>query len=140
MNHPVRYFHLEPGTTLPPIPTIAPFRAVIITEQSVSDQWMSLVSNWLVESGCLFAMAWGNQASDWDNAVDMVNLQKKKFNEIPGEKLVMTTWHDKEPLGEVFWFSKNNAFHPKVELPGTLLLHISPTPAESDILQKFESA
>jgi hypothetical protein len=52
----------------------------------------------------------------------------------------MTTWHEKESLNDVFWFSKNNAFHPTVELQHTVILHISRNNREQELLAAYASA
>jgi len=105
-----QYLHIKPETALPDIGALAPFRAVVIVEAVVSPEWQSLVSDWLVRSGCLYMMAWGTNCSSWDDSVDMANVQQFDCGEIPEDGFVMTTWHEKEPLGEVFWFAKNMPF------------------------------
>ena len=94
-------------------------------EESVTPEWQAQVSNWLVQSGCLFMMAWGKECSTWDNSVDFANLETFNFENIPDDKFVYTTWHEDEPLKEVFWFSKHSADHPEIEISSTLVLHIS---------------
>lgn len=85
-------------------------------------------------------MAWGTESSRWDDAVDDANLERFDYGEIPEDKFVVTTWHADAPLSEVFWFAKELANHPTVKLRDTLLLHISPTASEAEILAAFESA
>lgn len=140
MNAPLRYLHLPPEAPLPPHPFSQPFRAVVAAEVMVSPDWMSTVSEWLVDGGCLFAMAWGLQGTDWDTAIDEANLEKHEFGEIPENRFVMTSWHDDESLGEVFWFCKNLAHHPSVDLRATLILHISPVPDEPAYRQSYDAA
>ena len=118
------YLHLKPDTALPHIAALPPFRAVVIVEANVAPEWQSLVSNWLVRSGCLYMMAWGDNRSSWDDSVDIANIEQFNFESIPEDKFVFTTWHTNEPLEEVFWYSKNNAVHPAVKLERTLLVHI----------------
>ena len=140
MPPPPLYVHLPPEAVPPVLPFGEPFRAVVAAEVAVSVTWMSAVSEWLVRSGCLYAMAWGPQGTNWDNAIDEANLEEHNFGEIPEGKFVMTTWHDNEPLEEVFWFCKNNAYHSIVALHRTLLLHISVAPTESAFLQSYDAA
>jgi hypothetical protein len=56
------------------------------------------------------------------------------------EEFVMTTWHTEEPLDEVFWFAKNNADHPTVNLERSLLVHVSPKPHATELLRAFANA
>jgi hypothetical protein len=140
MSEQVEYLHIKPGTALPVIAALPPFRAVAIVESAVSVKWQSLVSNWLVQSGCLYMMAWGENCSSWDDSVDMANIQQFGFSEIPEDRFVMTTWHSNEPLTEVFWFSKNNAYHPTVNLERTLLLHVSSSSKEAELMKEYANA
>src|SRR3546814_2317896 len=74
MNAP-EYFHLRPGHS-PPELHGAPYRAVVIIEAPVTAEWRSLVSAWLVKSGCLYMMAWGPDCSLWDDSVDYARSEE----------------------------------------------------------------
>ena len=137
MPDSIAYLHLEPGT-VPGSINLKPFKAVVVVEADVLPKWQSLVSDWLVQSGCLYMMAWGQNCSSWDDSVDLSNLKQFGYADIPDDQFVMTTWHPDEPLTEVFWFSKHTASHPTVDLDQTLLLHISPKSREHDLLQSYE--
>ncbi len=131
------YHCITQGIALPKIADLSPFRAVVVVEGEVLPEWQWLVSHWLVRSGCLYMMAWGTHCSTWDDSVDMANMEIFKFGEIPEHRFVMTTWHENEPLQEVFWFSKNSAFYPTVELKNTVLLHISVQNKERKLLTVY---
>ena len=85
-------------------------------------------------------MAWGVNSSSWDDSVDMANLEQFDFGEIPNDKFVMTTWHTDVQLSEVFWYCKNNAFHPSVELKDVVLVHVSENEGESDFISAYAQA
>lgn len=132
------YLHLLPESTdffnsLPESPS----RVVVIVEAPVTPTWQHAVSRWLVEGGCLYMMAWGLDCSSWDDSVDMANLEMFDFEPIPEERFVMTTWHEEDPLQEVFWYAKNLAHHPMVEVESTVLLHISAQPREAELLAAY---
>jgi len=134
----VLYLLLQPESALPDISTLNPFRAVVIVEEQVTPDWQDKVSSWLVLSGCLYMMAWGNNCSSWDDSVDLANLEVFNFNQIPDANFVMTSWHENEPLKDVFWFSKYSAFHPMVEISNTLILHISYHQRRQELLAQYE--
>ena len=136
----VKYLQLEPTSEVPDISALNPFRAVVIVEENVSLEWQIQISNWLVSSGCLYMMAWGLNCVTWDDSVDLANLEQFNHGDIPDEKLVITTWHENEPLKEVFWFSKHSAFHPDVDIKNNLLLHISKQNNEKYLLDKYTKA
>ena len=134
------YVLVAPETAPPAIAALAPFRAVVIAEQSVTPAWQSLISDWLVQSGCLYMMAWGQNCSSWDDSVDLANLKFFDFGEIPDDQFVMTTWHTDEPLSEVFWFAKHSAFHPTIDLEQTILIHVAATAKEHEFVQAYNEA
>ncbi|HVK55296.1 MAG TPA: hypothetical protein VM532_09745 [Burkholderiales bacterium] len=72
--------------------------------------------------------------------MDFANLNQFDYGEIPEDKFVMTTWRTNESLEEVFWFAKNNAFHPTVDLKRTVLLHISATNRENELMKAYANA
>lgn len=131
--------HLKPeGSTPSLVP--GPFRAVIVTEVCASEAWRKRVTEWLVKSGCLYAMAWGLDCEAWHDSVDGANLSDFDYGAIPDDRFVMTTWHSKEPLSEAFWFAGQCAFHPTVELDRTIIVHVSDEPREADMLQTFNDS
>ena len=140
MTKSVEYVHIEPGATPPTIGSAQPFRAVVIIESDVSREWQSSISDWLVQSGCLYMMAWGENCNSWEDSVDRANIKQFKPAEIPDSEFVMTTSHEREPMEEVLWFSKNNAFHPTVMLKRTVLVHISLHSKQDELLKAYTLA
>lgn len=136
----VSYVHLPPGSELPSIGESGPFRAVLVLEQAVADDWQGRVSEWLVESGCLYMMAWGVGCSSWDDSVDWANHTVVGLDEIPEDRFVMTTWHDDESLAETFWFAGFSAYHPTVSLEQIAIVDIGPQHREDEMLQAYEAA
>ena len=140
MTESTEYVQIEPGTTPPTIRASRPFRAVVIIESSVSPEWQSSISDWLVQSGCLYMMAWGENCGSWEDSVDRTNIEQFKPAEIPDGEFVMTTSHERKLMKEVFWFSKNNAFHPTVKLGRTVLVHISFRNKHDELLKAYADA
>ena len=134
------YLHVPPGSALPDIEHLSPFRAVVIIESSVMADWQRIVSAWLVRSGCLYMMAWGHECSSWDDSVDIANLEAFDYGEIPKDRFVYTTWHSDESKGEVFDFCKRHAVHPAVHLSTTVLLHVARQGDEACVLQSYAEA
>lgn len=112
----------------------------MIAEQPVSEIWRNHISEWLVRSGCLYFIAWGVDCEAWHDSVDWAVLETHNFNDIPDDKFVMTTWHDKEPLSEALWLLGNCASHPDVELDKTIILHLAEDQQRVGILQAFRIA
>jgi hypothetical protein len=136
----VEYVRVLPNALPPSDSKSRPYRAVVIIEAVVSSEWQALISDWLVKTGCLYMMAWGIKCSSWDDSVDIANLEQFDYSDIPEDKFVMTTWHEDEPLNEVFWFSKNSAFHPTVGLKHTVLLHIGEVDRRAEMVDSYANA
>jgi len=134
------YLRLNPEAMPPEIGIPIPCRVVVIIEAEVSPEWQSLVSDWIVRSGCLYMIAWGPNCSSWDDSVDWANIDAFKYGGIPEDSAIMTTWHADEPLAEVLWYSKNLAFHPAVTLEHTILLHISAQDRAQELLEAYANA
>jgi hypothetical protein len=120
----LEYLHLSPGKP-PPAIKARPYRAVLIADEGASQDWQNDVCSWLAESGCLYFIAWGVACEGWHDTMDWTALEAFDFSEIPDDRFVMTTWHDKEPLSEALWFAGNAAHHPDIDLPDTLLVHVA---------------
>ncbi|MEO0400429.1 MAG: hypothetical protein AAF224_13520 [Pseudomonadota bacterium] len=136
----VHYLHLPPKTDPPVLGTEDPFSAVLVVEADVSWAWRAQVSRWLVDSGCLFMMAWGKECSLWDESVDYANLDDFPDGEIPEHRWVYTTWHDDEPKEQVFWFAQHTATHPHANLKKIMLIDISKYDRGAALLKEFELA
>lgn len=134
----VEYIHLPAGADLPET-VAAPRRVVVIVEQAVLPEWQNAVSDWIVKSGCLYMMAWGVDCDQWHDSVDYAYLAHHAFGEVADDSFMMTTWHDDEPLNEVFWFATVCAYHPTIALPLITLLHIALEPRDGEIRAQYEA-
>jgi hypothetical protein len=134
------YIHLRTGEPPPHLKDDRPFKAVLVIEDTASREWRTLVCDWLVRSGCRYALAWGQECEIWHDSVDRANLTRFDFAEIPDDEFVMTTWHDDEPLSEAFWFSQFCTSHPTFDLDRTIIVHISTTAREAELLSEYDAA
>ncbi|WP_041598622.1 DUF7684 family protein [Hahella chejuensis] len=133
----IEYLNIKPNAENLSVLSSEPFRAIVVVEEPVSPEWRHNLSRSLVKAGCLYMMAWGIEASSWDDSVDHANLEAFSYGDIPKEKCVMTTWHDNEPLEAVFTYSKRLAHHPVLDLEKTVIVHIASTSKESDYLSMY---
>jgi hypothetical protein len=133
------YLHLIPDHVPPEIGE-APFLAIMIAEEPVSNAWRNQISSWLIASNCLYFVAWGIECEDWHDCVDWANLEAHDFGDIPDDRFVMTTWHDKESLSEALWFAGNCASHPDVALDKAVILHVAQHEQRVRILDAFRTA
>jgi hypothetical protein len=117
--------------------TCGPFRALIVSETEVTQEWRNHVSEWLVKSGCLYVVAWGTECEKWHDTVDYSVLEEFDYGDIPNDRFIMTTWHADEPLSEAMWFAAQCAYHPDVELVDTIVLHIANQAREAELLEAY---
>lgn len=139
MRDPI-YFCLSPDDLLVQPGQSEPTRFLLIAEETTSQQYKGSIAKTLVRGNCLYFLAWGSECEAWHDAVDAANYGLFEFKSIPDERLIATTWHHDEPLSEVFWFAKKQAFHPEVELRRTVLLHVSRVPQERKFLGEYAAA
>ena len=138
MSRPPQYIHLSPNTSPTKPISKRPFSVVVIIEAEVTPEWRHDISEWLVKEGCLCMMAWGTDCSLWDDSVDVANLKAFNWGDIPKGQSVVTTWHDDEPLNEVFWSAKKSIFNPPdTSIDHLLILDISDKARESEIEDLF---
>lgn len=121
----LEYLHLEPESVLPQLHG-TPFKAVIAIESDSTPSWREKVCDWLVRSGCRYAVTWGVECEAWHDEIDHANLEMFDYKDIPEDDFVMTTWHD-APLQEAFWFCGNCAVHPTVGIEKVYIVHIAQT-------------
>lgn len=104
----LEYIRVTESGSLPSVRVPKPYKCVVVVEAEVSPSRQMEISRWLVQTGCMYMMAWGVGCSSWDDSVDLANLEPFGFEEIPDEAFVMTTWHESETLEEVFDFSQRH--------------------------------
>lgn len=117
-----------------------PCKAVVIAEQPVSAEQRTTVCHWLIDSGCLFVMSWGDDCAAWAANVASLNRAAHAADEIPDERLVITTTHEDETLEQVFWFAKYTAMHPCADLEHVLLIHLATENCEREFLEALQQA
>ena len=98
------------------------YKCLLLIERVVEDSFRHQLSRSLVDSGCLYTMAWGLDCSLWDDSVDYANIEKFGDGGIPDDQFVMTTWHTDDTLEEVVRFAKIDAIFSYTDEPLTNLL------------------
>ena len=136
----VEYLHLVPGSTLPEYPAKLPSAVVVIIEADVTYEWRDEVSRWLVDNGCYYMMAWGQDCALWDDSVDYAILEDFNYDDIPEDRYVWTTWHDDESLEEVLWFAQHCVRHDVHEITNLIIMDISKNARRENILKQYSDA
>ena len=132
------YLNLNNNQKPPENLKLEPYKCIVLIAGQVESEWRDIISKWLVDTGCLYMMAWGQSCSLWDDSVDTANLSAFDWSEIPEDNFVMTTWYENETLEDVFRHAKFVANHPTVELKNTLLLDIGCSHREAEIKKLYD--
>ena len=60
---------------------------------------MALLANWLVHSGCRYAVCAGLNCLEWHDAIDAADI----IRDPNAENLIMTTWHEYDVIEDIVW-------------------------------------
>jgi hypothetical protein len=140
LNSTLKYLHLSPSSELSALEGLRQFKAVIVVEADVHETMMWDVSRWLIESGCLYALAWGKDCDQWREAIDDAAQEAVNYEEMPEAKRVFVTAHEDEELEEAFWFAQHRAVHPAHDLNTTLILHLADAPRREELEAAYNDA
>lgn len=140
LNQSLKYLHLSPSSDLPVLEGLHQFKAVVVVESDVDESMMWDVSRWLIESGCMYALAWGKDSDRWREAIDDAALEVVNYEEVPEAQKVFVTSHEDEELEEAFWFAQHRALHPAHDLNTTLILHLADTPRREELEALYHDA
>jgi len=136
----MKYFQLTPSGKLPKLSGLWPCKAIVIIETAVKPEQQASISQWLVDSGCLYMMACGRDCASWKESVGLANRKAFDTPEIPDQSLVIATGHEEESLKDVFWFAKYTATHPCFKLENLLILHLANSEREQELSAEYAAA
>lgn len=139
---PPHYIQLKPEHPTPSEVFNVPYKAILVVEAGSTDEWRTLVCNWLVSTGCQYALVWGAACEEWEDRIDETSVMFEigRNGAYSGDAVLMTTHHKREELSEVFWFSKNCAFVDGVEFQDVLILHIAHSGRATELLKAYHFA
>ncbi len=135
-----KYFHLVGDEPIGARRFHKPFGALVLIESGTSSAWRTEVCRWLIRNECCYAMCWGADCAQWHLDLDLAEIEVRDEGLFPVDHYVMTTWHEDEPLAEVFWFAQNCAYHPDIEFEATYVFHIASAPNEDRIATEWRYA
>jgi hypothetical protein len=134
------YLQLPPGSEPPALDHLAPFLAIVLSEEESPELWQADIARWLVASGCRYVLAWGKDCAAWQEMVDDASLEAFDYEDVPEEDAVLTTRHEDEEREEVFWFAKHRAAHPGHSFKATVILDISALGRKDEIEAEYADA
>lgn len=136
----MQYFKLAETDALPDIGQLAPFKAVLAIEDSVSSARRDDIANWLVAMGGMYVMICGADCEDWEASLRQANLARLDLEDMNPREFVMITTHQQERLRSVFWHAKKYAHHTHVRIENILTLHVGKQDRSVEYLAMFDKA
>jgi len=119
MNKNVSITTIQKPFDLSSIEVKAPFICLLYASQEdVTDDEMMSVANWLVDSGCRYAVCAGLKCSAWHDTIDTADISRDPNN----KNLIMTTWHENQTSEDVVWYWLNLANFEDIALENYLAL------------------
>jgi len=111
------------GSTEAGINDGGPFKCIAFIENGLSETRLETLAQSLVNEGCLYLMAAGQQAQQLIDHVGLCNHRAFPDRPIPDDLLIIATNHESEQLKDVFWFAQNTAMHPCHGLERLVVVH-----------------
>lgn len=79
--------------------------------RQVSDDDILTVARRLVRAGLAYIIAWGPDCERVHDLFDVVDIEENPESNAPdSETVIISTWHDSEPLEEALWFAIHSAY------------------------------
>ncbi|NYE61532.1 hypothetical protein FHW58_002739 [Duganella sp. 1224] len=139
LNSTLNYLHLTPSSDLPALEGLRQFKTILVADADVQEPMMWDVSRWLIDSGSLYVLVWGQDSEQWREAIEDAALEAVNYEDVPDERRVLVTAHEDDELDEVFWYARHRAAHP-ADLKHTLILHIADAPRREDLEAAYSDA
>ncbi len=93
--------------TAPPFPEETFILLLAADGRDSSDQALREHASWLLRAGARCVCAWG---PDCERVHDAFDREASELGLNGEDAVIMTTWHEEEPLKEATWFAANTAF------------------------------
>lgn len=135
------FLRLEPPYKTPVPGFGSPFVAIIVAcDESITPEQQANISAQLVAMDCRYMLAWGLNASSWDDSVDLAFLNTDPNFNPPDDRHVMTTWHEDETIQDLVWFALMNTNFDAHDFRDYLALMIGTNPdIEAELLATIQN-
>lgn len=121
----MEYIQLSEHGALPGIANLAPFKAVLAVEDSVSHKRQHEIADWLVAMGGMYVIICGSDCESWQESIRRANLEQVPLEVMQPRQFVMITIHLHEKLRSVFRHARKYARHTDLEIDNLLTIHIA---------------
>jgi hypothetical protein len=115
----------------------APFACLLYSNQeNVTTDEMIAVANWLLASGCRYAVCAGTNCSQWHDAIVTADIDRDPT----GQSLVITSWRETESIKDIVRFWLNAIDIDDVAFENYLALFIGASNVNSEIQRAISAS
>lgn len=121
----MEHLQIEQSKGLPAWSSCSPYLAVLWIFEGVKGQWQQNVSEWLIDTGCLYVLAWkgGVGGDSWIESLSEASKNAVARGQFAASHSLVTACYEYVALGEVIKFAEHEAVHPTAgRLPPVLIL------------------
>jgi len=84
---------------------------LVVNDTGITPDEQIALSTLIVRQCCRYAVCAGHECSTWDDSIDLASVSIVLSNEPSDDLLVMTTWHENQPIEDVVeWFRWSTSF------------------------------
>ena len=116
---------IEPTAKLPAWSFSSPYLAVLWVLEGVTGQWQREVSEWLIDTGCLYTLVWtgGVGGNSWAESLNEAGNRAISLGKVPVTHSIIAECHEFVALKEVLKIAEHETVHPVVgRLPSVLII------------------
>jgi hypothetical protein len=137
-----RYIQIRPDELVLEHAVKKPYKAILVIDFESGNDLRTRVCDWLVSTGCRYALCWGNNCDAWEDWIDQTSVMRALDHPdaAAADEVLMTTSHANDDLSQMFWFSKNCAFVEGVDFQEVLILHVSHEDKATELLEVYRLA
>ncbi len=83
----------------------APYVCLVYSNQeNTGDSEMEAIANWIISSGCRYAVCAGIDCSEWHDAIDTAYIMSDPNYSPPDSRFIMTSWQTEESIEDIVWY------------------------------------
>ncbi|MEZ4698659.1 MAG: hypothetical protein R2832_19730 [Rhodothermales bacterium] len=89
-----------------------PFPCLVLAGDRTSVEIKKAVAKRLIDAGCRFVVCAGVDCMAWHDEADDYAIELETSGELPGDDVVLTTWHDGESVEKIALYFSQCTFEP----------------------------
>jgi hypothetical protein len=113
---------------------------LVVCDSSTTTEEHAALSQQIVEEGCRYAVCTGHNCELWHDLIDESFIGSDPNFNPPNDRMLMTTWHENEPIEEVVEFFRWNTSFANFTARNFLIVFLGDDPkSEAEVLRAVAS-